>query len=136
MTSSFVILEPSQRPKISLQAVIPMIPRSWKPIRIDLELFRIRGDLSDVYSLGLIMWFLQNGGAEPPNNIIDIIDIYVDDGGPFPRFHQDLRSHNVILDISNLFLGDLMRMCWVPQTSRFTSRGLLDHLLGIDAQES
>jgi serine/threonine protein kinase len=90
----------------------------------DPELYTIRGDLSDVYSLGLIMWFLQNGGAEPPDNRL----LTYDDGCPYPRFVGAF-SHHDILDISGLFLGDLMRLCWVPQNNRLTSREVMAHLL-------
>jgi serine/threonine protein kinase len=109
----------------------PEVEKAFNASSDDPELWTIRGDLSDVYSLGLIIWFLQNGGAEPPDNRI----LMYDDGCPYPRV-VGARSHLDILDVSGLCLGDLMQMCWVPQTNRPTSRGVLDHLVSMDEQAS
>jgi serine/threonine protein kinase len=101
----------------------PEVDQAFYHCSDDPELWTIRGDLADVYSLGLIVWFLQNGGADAPDNRI----LTYEDDCPYARV-DGVRSHLDILDVSALFLGDLMRMCWVPQTNRLTSREALDHL--------
>ena len=78
-------------------------------------------DAADVYSLGLIVWFMQNGGkAIPANNIW----VWKNDWDYLDAIH----SHLDIVDFTGLQLAEFMQACWAPRASRPTSRELLDRL--------
>ena len=78
---------------------------------------------TDVYTLGLMTWFMQNGGKPIPKNYI----WFMDPGG-FPLYLDAIHSHLDIVDFTGLQLVELMRACWAPSVSRPTSKELLDRL--------
>ena len=85
-------------------------------------------DAVDVYSLGLIAWFIQNGGKAFPTN--NIWGWQLEDGY---GFLDAIHSHLDIVDLAELQLADFIRECWAPRASRPTARELSDRLLRIAA---
>ena len=78
-------------------------------------------DAVDVYSLGLIVWFIQNGGKAIPANKTWAHEDDID-------YLDAIHSHLDIVDFTGLQLADFMQECWAPRASRPTSRELLDRL--------
>jgi serine/threonine protein kinase len=76
-----------------------------------------KGHLCDVYSLGLLTWFMQHGGKETPHN-------YVWQDGSLVAIH----SHLDMLNVTGLQLDNFMRTCWAHHKSRPTSGVLLERL--------
>jgi serine/threonine protein kinase len=77
---------------------------------------------TDVYTLGLVTWFMQNGGKPIPNNVIFASD-------PDGYYYIDaIHSHLDMVDFTGLQLVEFMRACWAPCVSRPTSKDLLDRL--------
>jgi serine/threonine protein kinase len=78
---------------------------------------------TDVYMLGLVTWFMQNGGKPIPKNYIWL---------PYPDgygyYIHAIHSHLDIVDFTELQLVEFMRACWAPSVSRPTSKDLLDRL--------
>ncbi|KAF8494798.1 kinase-like domain-containing protein [Gautieria morchelliformis] len=87
----------------------------------DLSEYR-RCDASDVYTLGLVTWFMQNGGKPIPNNYtwLDPLNDYT--------YLEVTPSHLDVVDFTGLQLVEFMRACWAPSVSRPTSKDLLDRL--------
>ncbi|KAF8468750.1 kinase-like domain-containing protein [Gautieria morchelliformis] len=77
---------------------------------------------TDMYMLGLVTWFMQNGGKPIPKNYIWLED---PDGYPYIDANP---SHLDIVDFTGLQLVHFMRACWAPCDSRPTSKELLDRL--------
>ena len=84
-------------------------------------------DAADVYLLGSIVWYIQNGGKAIPANHIwgwkngyDLYDGY--------DFLDVIHSHLEIIDLAGLQLTDFIRECWAPRASRPTARELSDRL--------
>ena len=81
-------------------------------------------DAADVYSLGLIVWFMQNGGKAIPTNNIWVWENNSD-------YLNAIHSHLDIFDFTGLQLAEFMQECWAPRASRLTARELLDRLTTI-----
>jgi serine/threonine protein kinase len=90
-------------------------PRDYQALLVDIrcpdgpEVRDVRGDLCDVYSLGLLIWLFQHGGEDLPANwITDPSSVTMPDGTVRSyNFVVGCRSHNETLDLSNLFWGIL-----------------------------
>ncbi|KAF8494797.1 kinase-like domain-containing protein [Gautieria morchelliformis] len=78
---------------------------------------------TDVYTLGLVTWFMQNGGKPIPHNYI-----WFPDSSGFPLYLDAIHSHVDIVDFTGLQLVEFMRACWAPSVSRPTSKDLLERL--------
>jgi serine/threonine protein kinase len=77
---------------------------------------------ADVYTLGLMTWFMQNGGKPIPKNYIWLEH-------PSYGYRLDaIHSHLDIVDFTGLQLVEFMRACWAPSVSRPISKDLLDRL--------
>ena len=87
------------------------------------ELQEHPSDATDVYCLGLIVWFMQNGGKAIPTNYITA---WKDDWG---IYLDALPSHLDIVDLRGLQLEDFIRECWSPCASRPTATELLACLI-------
>lgn len=78
-------------------------------------------DAADVYLLGSIVWYIQNGGKAIPEN-----DIWGWENGY--DFLDVIHSHLDIVDLAGLQLTDFIRQCWAPRAFRPTARELSDRL--------
>jgi serine/threonine protein kinase len=77
---------------------------------------------TDVYALGLMTWFMQNGGKPIPKNYILALR-------PDGCYRLDaVHSHLDMVDFTGLRFVEFMRACWAPCVSRPTSEELLDCL--------